>query len=251
MEQTNMAKNTATAIVPAADYAVMKHGVDALQEVIRANIGSGNLGPGDLERIKVPAGGGTTWTIPSLDGDIDTKEFDGVIVAWKTQRAYWKEKYSGGSVPPDCASDDGITGSGDPGGVCEQCPYSQFESATDEKGEKMPGQACKQIRLMAVVQKDDLVPVLLSAPPTSLANMRRYFLRLASRAKPFYAVVTRFTLVKAQSAGGITFSQIEANAIEQLDDEQQAKMEGFAKVIGDSLERRTGSDAADYDFPKQ
>ena len=228
------------------NYAVMKHSVEDLQGIITSNLGGSDLSPSDLDRIKVPAGGGTTWSIPTLDGEQDTKNLDGVIVAWKNQRAYWKEKYSGGSSPPDCASDDCMTGTGDPGGSCKECPWSQFESATDDKGEKAAGQACKQVRLMAIIQQDDLVPLLLVAPPTSLGALRKYFLRLSSRATPYYGVVTRLSLEKDKSAKGIEYSKISASAQGRLTDEELQKMAGYAQVIGKSLERRSAHSGEDY-----
>lgn len=241
----NENKNEETALaIP--NYAVMQHSVEDLQNVIASNLGGTELGPGDLDRIKVPAGGGTTWSIPTLDGDVDTKELVGVIVAFKDQRAYWKESYSGGSSPPDCASDDGMMGTGDPGGACDRCPYAQFESAVGDDGKPRPGQACKQVRLMAIVQPDDLIPMLLAAPPTSLANMRKYFLRLSSRATPYYGVVTKFTLAKAQSSGGIAYSQVEASSVTRLADDELQKMAGYAQVIGKSLERRSAHEQEDY-----
>lgn len=237
--------NTETALtIP--NYAVMKHTVEDLNNIISSNLGSADLGPSDLDKIKVPAGGGTTWSVPTLDGDQDTKNFDGVIVAWKDQRAYWKDSYSGASNPPDCASDDGMDGVGEPGGTCKVCPFSQFESAVGDDGGKRAGQACKQVRLMAVIQQDDLVPLLLAAPPTSLGNLRKYFLRLSSRATPYYGVVTRFTLEKDKNVGGIEYSKICASAQGRLSDGELKKMEGYAQVIGKSLERRSAANEEDY-----
>lgn len=239
--------NDEKALTTVGGYAVMQHTVEALQNIISANLGNADLGPGDLDKVKVPAGGSTSWEFQSLDGEVTSKEFDGVIAAWKEQRAYWEEKYSGGSSPPDCSSDDCITGVGNPGGSCKECPWAQFESAVDDKGQPAAGQACKQLRIMAVVQKDDLVPVLIAAPPTSLQNLRKYFLRLASRATPFFGVVTRFTLVKDKSAKGIEYSKIEAKSIEKLGADELKKMAGYAQVIGSSLERRSARNAEDYD----
>jgi hypothetical protein len=240
-------KNEEKALTVASEYAVLEHTVEDLQNIIAANLGNSNLGPGDLDKIKVPAGGGTTWELITLDGEVETKEFDGVIAGWKEQRAYWEEKYSGGSSPPDCSSDNGIVGVGNPGGDCSECPYAQFESAKNDKGEPAPGQACKQVRVMAIVQKDDLVPVLLVAPPTSLQNMKKYFLRLASRATPYYGVLTRFTLVKDKNAGGIEYSKIEAKSIGRLDDDQMKKMTAYSKMISSSLERRSAAHTEDYE----
>jgi len=243
-----MAKNDETAVVIASQYAVLQHSTEELQGIINSNIGAGNLGPADLERVKVPAGGGTTWEVATLDGIESTRNLDGVVVAWKDPRAYWESSYddSGGGTPPDCSSEDGITGVGNPGGSCAECEFAQFGSAVDKEGNPAPGQACRQMRLMAIVCKDDLVPMLLIAPPTSMQNLRRYFLRLASRAVPYYGVVTRFTLSREKNKAGLEYSAINATTIERLTDDARAKMEGYAKVIGTSLERRSAHDAGDF-----
>jgi hypothetical protein len=246
-KKNNGKKNETKAVALIPNYAMMQHDVKDLMAIIGANLGAHEqLTPGDLDRIKIPAGGGTTWSIPTLDGEIDTKEFEGVIVAFKNQRAYWEESFSGGNVPPDCSSDDGMTGTGEPGGDCGKCRWSQFESATGEDGKPRPGQACKQVRLMAIVMKDDLIPILIAAPPTSLGNMRRYFLRLSSRAVPFYGVLTKFTLIKAKSQGGIEYSQLACASAGKLSPDETVKMKAYAEVIGSSLERRSAANAEDY-----
>jgi hypothetical protein len=238
-----MAKANEEKALTVSNYAVMQHSIDDLKFIITANIGTADLGPADLDRIKVPAGGGTTWEIPGLEGDISTKQLDGVICAWELPRVYWTDKFSdtGGGTPPDCSSPDGIAGEGDPGGVCAACPNAEWGTATNDKGEPTDGQACQQRRMMAIVRPDGLIPVLLNAPATSLGNMKKYFLRLASAGVPFYGVVTRFTLVKAKSKSGIVYSEIEANSIEKLPEDERKKMEGYAKVMGAALERHSAS----------
>lgn len=235
-----MPKNDNKALVTINEYAVMQHDPDSLKAVIAGNLGQRGANQGDLDRIKVPAGGSTTWSIPTIDGELDTKNFDGVIVAWKEPRAYWLSSFgsSGGGTPPDCSSEDGLVGVGNPGGDCWPCPMSQFGTATRDDGKPGEGQACRQMRLMAIIQQDDLVPMLLAAPPTSLQPLRKYFLRLARRVTPYYGVVTRFTLTKAKSKGGVEYSQIEANALETLGTDQLTKMQAYAKTIEKSLERQ-------------
>jgi len=243
MSETN--KETALVV---SDFAIMAHSVEDLGAMITANVGTGQLGPGDLDRIKVPAGGGTTWEVPSIDGDRSTRNLDGIIAAWREPRAYWEHSIddTGGGEPPDCSSQDGITGIGTPGGSCADCPYAKFGSAKDKKGNPADGQACKQMRMMAIILKDDLLPMLLVAPPTSLRNLRQYFLRLVSAAVPFYGVVTRFTLVKAKNKAGTEYSQIQARSLEKLDEATKKKMEGYAQLIGKSLERAAPHAAGDY-----
>jgi hypothetical protein len=95
-----------------------------------------------FERIKIPSGGATMFEMPAEDGDetLSVKEFSGVVLHHHTLNAYYKNKYTGGSNPPDCGSFDGVTGEGDPGGNCAKCTNNQF--GTGENGAK----ACKNRR---------------------------------------------------------------------------------------------------------
>ncbi len=83
-----------------------------------------------FERIKIPSAGSTVFEVPGENpGEPDTvKEFSAVILYHHPLYAYYKDKYTGGSNPPDCGSFDGVTGEGDPGGSCAKCPYNQFGS---------------------------------------------------------------------------------------------------------------------------
>lgn len=65
-----------------------------------------------FDRVKLPAGGGTAFEIPSADGEESemAKEIKGVIVYNHPAFAYYQDKYTGGSNPPDCGSFDGVRG---------------------------------------------------------------------------------------------------------------------------------------------
>lgn len=233
-------KNEETALA-IADFAIMQPDADSFLQTMKMNLGQHGVTQADLDRVKVPAGGGTSWTIPTLDGDEASKNLDGVIIAWKEPRAYWTESFqsTGGGTPPDCSSEDGETGYGDPGGSCHDCPMSKFGTATKDDGSQGDGQACRQVRLMAILQKDDLVPLLLAAPPTSLANMRKYFLRLASKKTPYFGVVTRFTLEKKRSKGGIDYSEVVPSSIGKLSAEEMARVSGLVETFSKALDQRT------------
>jgi hypothetical protein len=224
-------------IVPT--FAVMKYTATQLGDIIKRNVGSGQLSQGDLDRVRVPAGGGTTWEIPAIDGTRDSKVIEGVVVAWADVRAFWMEKYDGGRTPPDCSSDDAETGVGKPGGSCGVCPNAQFGTAVNDKGELTDGQACRLMRVMAILQKDDLVPIILVAPPTSVGELRKYFLRLASRALAFCDVVTELTLTATVSKTGMKHSVVSPAVAEQLDDEARARIAPYVETFGRSLGRGT------------
>ena len=204
-----------------ADYALVTGGAKDVAEAIRANVGDRPLDEFTLDRIKVPGSGGTVWSVPSLDGDIDAKEIEGVIVAWKEPRAYWKTSFdeSGGGTPPDCSSNDSFHGVGSPGGECMKCPLAAFGSADGKKeGEKGRGQACKQVRQLFIIQENSLIPIVITVPPTSLQGARKYFLRLASNGVPYYGVTTKFMLSKDKNTDGIPYARIDMVVGKRLND---------------------------------
>jgi hypothetical protein len=201
-----------------------------LSEVIQENVQDG-LSPFDLDRIKVPAGGGISWEVETLEGTTSVKDLDGVIIYWKDNRAYWRNKFSGENSPPDCYSDDGRFGFGNPGGECSECPNSQFGSAIDEKGEHQKGQACKAMRMIFVIGKDSVLPSVITVPPTSLKSIKQYFLRLASKGVPYYGVVSRFNLEKAKSGAGVTYSRIIPSVASTLNREQIAAMKSMSESL--------------------
>jgi hypothetical protein len=68
-----------------------------------------------LTASRSPQEAATAFEIPG-DGDETemVKEVKGVILLHHPAYAYYTEKYSGGSNPPDCGSFDGVHGHGQP-----------------------------------------------------------------------------------------------------------------------------------------
>jgi hypothetical protein len=207
-----MAKSTA--IVPMADmpidvnsgqFAIMATKNQNIREVLKANLGSDELRPEDLERVTVPGSGGTVWNINTVDGPVETKELVGVVVHTQVTRAYWETSFemSGGGSPPQCVSRDGLTGVGLPGGDCMACRFNAFES--DAKGR---GKACQESRLIFIVLQDEILPIVVKAPATSLKGAKKYLLGLTSRNKPVHSVFTKLSLEKDKNADGILYAKI-------------------------------------------
>lgn len=156
----------------------------------------------DFDRIKIPSAGSTVFEVPSENGEPDAvKEFSAVVLYHHPLFCYYKTKYTGGNNPPDCGSFDGVTGEGDPGGMCQNCPLNQFGSG--ENGSK----ACKNRRRIYVLREGEMFPLLLSLPTGSLKEFTKYIKRLLSKGRKSNAVITRFSLKKATSAAGVTYSQ--------------------------------------------
>jgi hypothetical protein len=215
-------------------YALMAAEEAEIAQVIRLNAGAGTLSPFDLDRVRVPAGGGLAWEVPTLDGERSEPEIEGVLVYWRDQRSYWRQSFdeTGGGTPPDCSSHDGVRGVGDPGGLCAECPMAAWGSAP--RGQ---GQACRQTRMLMMIREEDLLPIVIGVPPTSLGPIRKFFLRLASHQVPFYAVVTRLRLRKQKSRDGITYSQIEPVLARRLSLEEGQRIRRYAEGLRPAFER--------------
>lgn len=166
------------------------------------------LGAVPFDQIKVPSGGGLAFEIPGDDPDRPetVDELVGVIAVHHPVNAYWKAAFSGGNEQPDCSSLDGKTGMETETGEvrkCDGCPFNVFGSANDGTNSK----ACKNGHRIYLLRNGEPLPVLLSLPPTSLKAFRDYLAkRVVLKGKRCYAVITRITLSKAKSSGGITYS---------------------------------------------
>ena len=189
--------------IPKTDgqFAIMTMDKNEIQELLTENLGGDTLTPNDLDRVVVPGSGGTTWTIPSIDGEISASEIVGILVHTQTVRAYWEEDFTGGGTPPDCRSDDGLTGVGNPGGNCLSCPLNQFD---EEGGAK----ACSESRLLFMLLKDETLPIVIKVPAMSLKNARMYLRGLTSKRQLIHSVYTRLALEKDKNKSGIAYAKI-------------------------------------------
>ena len=215
------------------DYAIAQMQSGEVAEIIRENIGNASIGQFDLDRIKIPAGGGVIWSVPTLDGDQPAKELLGVIVHFQDQRAYWAESFSkgGGGSPPDCSSLDMQVGVGHPGGDCSRCPFAQFGSAVRDDGSEGRGQACRSIRALYLLLPNSVLPMVVPIPPSSLKPVRSYFLRLSSQAVPYHKVITRLKLTRTRSGDGIDYAQVQVEMAQRLIDADHARILPLKKVI--------------------
>ncbi|MCR4629335.1 MAG: hypothetical protein K5760_07015 [Clostridium sp.] len=171
-----------------------------------------------FDRIKIPSGGSTAFEIPDDDSDEPAmvREITGVILLHHPAYTYYKDKYSGGSNPPDCGSFDGVNGTGEPGGNCANCRFNQFGSGDGQ------GKACKNRRMIYVLRKGELFPMMLSLPTGSLREFTRYLKRQLSKGRRLNQIVTKISLRKATNSSGIAFSQAVFTFDRLLDEEERA-----------------------------
>lgn len=230
-----------------------------LQELMDANVGNGGFSISDITKVSVPGAGGMTWAIPHPNGEIGTRELVGVILFGIDPRAYYKYK-PGDTVPesdvveganlPDCASDDGITGQATSVGVkrgmaagpvaCETCPLAQWGSA---KGGAGKGKACAERRDLFMLLPDRLLPIIVTAPSTSLQDVRAYMNGLMQFAKPIYSVETKLTLMRHEN-GAIKWSTIVASKSADLSPDAHAQMKKLSTQFRSLLVRAPRQSAA-------
>ena len=201
---------------------------DDLAEVIAEEMDGLSI---EFDRVKIPSGGGLAFEVPGDDPDEPDmkKEIVGVIVDQHAVNAYWAVKYSGQNNPPDCSSMDGKVGvtSDEVKRSCDSCPYNDWGSDEDGKSK-----ACKNMRRVYILPEGEMFPLLLTLPPTSLKNFSNYLAkRVIAKGRRSYNVLTKVSLKKAISSGGITYSQASFSLAGVLSEEDAKKMEEYSRGI--------------------
>ncbi len=215
-------KNTALTVVENFEVPALPDNEDVQEEMDGLEL--------SFTRVKIPSGGGLAFELPGEDDDEPdlAKEVRGVILFHHPVNAFWEAEYTGQNNPPDCSSFDGKFGEGNPGGNCKVCPNNQWGS--DEQG----GKACKNMRRIYILQEGEIFPLLLTLPPTSLGNFSRYITRrILQKGLRTHKVVTKVTLKKATSSGGISYSQASFKLEGVLSEEAQEAMKKYSEVIKD------------------
>lgn len=228
-----MAKGATTELVPFKDRFALAPAGANMGELLKANLGGEEIRATDiLERIKVPGSGGQFWTVQTLDGEKPEKFLEGIIVYTNRRRAYWPNKDVTGK-PPACASDDCLTGHGDPGGDCMKCPLNAFGSGTKQDGTPAKGKACKEVRQLFFLMPGRELPVVIGAPPGSLRTMRDYLAKELTmmRKVPYFACITRLGLTKEKNEGGTEYSRIVPSFVEALDAEAMESIKAYAASL--------------------
>lgn len=221
---------------------------EEIAEAIEANLEG--LTP-RFDRVKIPSGGGLAFELPGEDGPEVAKEIIGVILDHYPVNAYWKEKFSGANNPPDCSALDGKTGIGNPGGKCKTCPLNQFGSGIDPTtGEKTKGKACKNLHRIYIIRENEVFPLLLALPPTSLGNFSQYMMRLLNKRLKSYGVVTKIRLEKDKNAKGIEYSKAVFSKVAELTPEETRAIKAYAEQLRGAM-RDVEIEARDYDIEAQ
>lgn len=203
---------------------------DDIKQMIQEEMAG--LGQIPFDTINIPAGGALAFEVPGDDPEHPetVAKLTGIIVYHHPVNAYWRDSYTGGSQAPDCSSFDGMIGVWTETGEtcrCDQCPYNQFGSGKDGAGK-----ACKNGHRIYLLRDGEMLPVLLSLPPTSLKPFKEYLAKrlLTKGLRPSH-VLTEVSLVKDTNAGGIKYSKCSFKKAGELTSEQKAMAESMTASI--------------------
>ena len=167
--------------------------------------------------IKMPSGGSLAYEIEGdEEGDAEyVKEFNAVAIFTHRTNAFWPASFGESTDDkdkiPECSSMDGITGMRTGTGEvvsCESCPYNQFGSAADQKGQQAKGKACKNMRRIYLMMSGDPNFYLLSVPPTSIKDVNKQLAKIIASGTPYTGLALKFTLEKAMNSAGVEYSKV-------------------------------------------
>jgi len=211
-----------------------------------------------LPKVIMPTGRGKDFAIENHTGeDLETKEFTGVILYQSAANAYWSEPFGGGdAVVPDCASHDGITPSDQyekiQSETCAKCKHNRFGSAVDDSGNKAPGKACRNVKRIVILRLDDPeIPLLMTAPPSSIPSFNDYMVLLKKKQRPYFSVGTKFSIKTETNKKGIEYPQVQfevagyinkADTLDQMKATRESWMEMIRSTMFDSVDDQTESE---------
>lgn len=237
--------STALDIVPPGGFLALNHAPSELLEAFRVNLGGDTLSKFDLDKATVPGPGGKRWRVTRADGSSEDPEtLTGVIVGISNSRAYYENEYTGGGEAPTCASyDGGITGIGDPGGTCHDCPLAQFGSARNGGA----GTACAEGKQLLLLPDNTVLPMLITVPPVSLKFVKGYMSSLANVQIKHWGVVTELAIGTTNTRDRQDVVCIKARRVGPLDPAEAQRAEDYKLALDDLLTAPTPRSASNGD----
>lgn len=192
------------------------------------------LGGSGFDRVKVPSGGGLMWELPGANPDDPevVKELRGVVVDDHFISSLWlgddgkAAAFTGGNSHPDAIWFEvrpneivGVLNDRARAAGCQENidadPFNQWGSGANGNGK-----AAKQSYRLYLQRQDDIAPLQITLPPASVGNWLKFKRHIMATHKCFIpAAVVSLTLKKADSAGGVSYSQVQFNLAEKLGDE--------------------------------
>ena len=213
--------------LPSSNFIALKN--NAL-EIISDNLKNQPLTHQLFDVVKSPSGGATVFAIPGLSGEEAAKEITGIILDYKTPRAYWDTPDPIEGTPPVCFSRDSIVSHD--GKTCAECVYNDFGSKDGDSNAK----ACKESVEILLLRPDNIMPIIVRVPVSSKLLFLKYATRLIGQMIPISGVATRITLEKATSKGGKPYALFNFEAVAILTSEEAAAAKLFGQKFVELLD---------------
>ena len=218
-----------------AAYDVLAEGVEAIRDMISANVGGmTDLGEFNLTRAVNPPGSAKTprWEIPGLGDEPEfTGEVEGIIVFHKNARVYYEHSYeeTGGGQQPDCMSRDGIRGEGVPGGLCPKCPLSKFVKHDDGTTDRP---ACREMKRLFILRPGEIMPTMFNATGGNVGQVMQYLLNLTTKGRLKYNhCITRIKLAADKYKNGRDWAKWNLSMASALPDDVCEQMDAYNQFI--------------------
>ena len=213
-----------------------------MAEVVQANVGDGQVLESDLPRVRMPAGGSTQWSYEAADGNtVTTDEITGLLVAVAGRGVLWPSREPSGSRPLVVSHDmkEGYLLGG------EEADFGDVEPAVLEKyhlrdniydwyamsngpdfgfGSAGRGKRVKETQILAVLQKGEVLPVLVHLGGGSLGAFAKF--RKGLKVLPHEAIVS-LKLERASNLGGQKFSRVKPSLVGSLTPEEGARIKAL------------------------
>ena len=173
-------------------------------------------------------------------GDENLEEIAGYILNYQYVNAWWEKSFDevGGGSLPDCASSNGrVPTQGDKtqSKDCASCPKNQWGS--DPKGGN--GKACQNKVRLHIKRGDELLPLRLVVPSTSIKPWEEYLTLISNKKVPYQIVSTTLGLAKATSKNieysTMTFKMGEVVKEKAVMEELKAIIDQCSKQFGDEI----------------
>lgn len=193
----------------------------------------------DLIRVKTPSGGSTKWSVEELTGEEMVDEIIGAVVYYHPAGTLWPTDELSEGAKPLLRTRDLITaeqfgedyGDLDPDKIEEARLFDangEPVSTADGRGvydwtklyynqwgtgKNGVGKRCKESRQLCILREGDQFPLYLQVQVGSLKDVTGFFRKLPGA---YFNFVVGFSLEKAKSSGGITFSKIKPRLVTKL-----------------------------------
>ena len=217
---------------------LLQNGFDPDSEMVNTSPHTGGF---DLPRVRIEIKDNGNHRLyidrgESYSDDSQREEYlpenklEAVIISNQRIRAFWKE----GDMIPSCSSIDGIIHSESPvSGNCLKCPESVIGEGNCKPKERL---------LMIAKIDDQIIPLLLALPPTSIKHFEAHKRRLMRSKLPLIAVNTVMSLVPVKK-NGYNWGEI----LFSINGVATKEMLSVAKQARDQLKRFTeGIGSGDY-----